>query len=69
MLKAGEARCAVAPMNGMTVLGYVSRNGKETVRSLTISQERTRALARAPSISQFAWGIVARDDLVEWESL
>ena len=29
MLKAGEARCAIAPMNGMTVLGYVSRNGKK----------------------------------------
>ena len=28
MLKAGEARCAITPMNGMTVLGYVSRNGK-----------------------------------------
>ena len=69
MLKAGEARCAITPMNGMTVLGYVSRNGKETVRSRTISQERTRALKRAQSISQFAWGIVARDDLVEWESL
>jgi hypothetical protein len=39
MLKAGEARCAITPMNGMTVLGYVSRNGKETVRSRTISQE------------------------------
>jgi hypothetical protein len=23
MLKAGEARCAITPMNGMTVLGYV----------------------------------------------
>ena len=69
MLKAGEARGAITPMNGMTVLGYVSRNGKETVRSRTISQERTRALTRAQSISQFAWGIVARDDLVEWESL
>jgi hypothetical protein len=30
MLKAGEARCAITPMNGMTVLGYLSRNGKET---------------------------------------
>ena len=69
MLKAGEARGAITPMNGMTVLGYVSRNGKETVRSRTISQERTRALTRAQSISQFAWVIVARDDLVEWESL
>jgi hypothetical protein len=33
MLKAGEARCAITPMNGMTVLGYVStqrqRNGEE----------------------------------------
>ena len=67
MLKAGEARCAITPMNGMTVLGYVSRHGKETVRSRTISQERTRALTHA--LSQFAWGIVARDDLVEWESL
>jgi hypothetical protein len=28
MLKAGEARCAITPMNGMTVLGYVSRNGR-----------------------------------------
>ena len=27
MLKAGEARCAITPMKGMTVLGYVSRNG------------------------------------------
>ena len=45
MLKAGEARCAITPMNGMTVLGYLSRNGKETVRSRTISQERTRAVA------------------------
>ena len=44
MLKAGEARCAITPLNGMTVLDYVSRNGKETVRSRTISQERTRAL-------------------------
>jgi hypothetical protein len=69
MLKAGEARCAITTMNGMAVLGYVSRNGKETVKTRTISQERTRALARAQSISQFAWGIVARDDLVEWESL
>jgi hypothetical protein len=50
MLKAGEARCAITPMNGMTVLGYVSRNGKETVRSRTISQERTRALRLAQSI-------------------
>jgi hypothetical protein len=50
MLKAGETRCAITPMNGMTVLGYVSRNGKETVRSRTISQERTRALTRAQSI-------------------
>jgi hypothetical protein len=39
MHKAGEARCAITPMNGMTALGYVSRNGKETVRSRTISQE------------------------------
>ena len=65
MLKAGEARWAITPMNGMTVLGYVSRNGKETVRSRTISQERTRAVTRAQS----ARGIVARDNLVEWESL
>jgi hypothetical protein len=50
MLKAGEARRAIAPMSGVTVLGYVSRNGKETVRSRTISQERTRALTRAQSI-------------------
>jgi hypothetical protein len=50
MLKAAEARCAFAPMSGMTVLGYVSRNGKETVRSRTISQERTRALTRVQSI-------------------
>jgi hypothetical protein len=51
MLKPGEARCAITPMNGMTVLGYVSRNGKEPVRSRrTISQERTRALTRAQSI-------------------
>jgi hypothetical protein len=27
MLKAGEARCAITPMNGMTLLGYVSGNG------------------------------------------
>jgi hypothetical protein len=50
MLKAGEARCAIAPMNGMTVLGYDSRNGKDTVRRPTISQERTRALTRVKSI-------------------
>lgn len=50
MLKAREARCAITSMNGMTVLGYLSRNGKETVRSRTISQERTRALTRAQSI-------------------
>jgi hypothetical protein len=50
MLKAGEAGCAIAPMNGTTVLGYVSRNGKETVRSRTISREKTRALTRAQSI-------------------
>ena len=50
MLKAGEARCAITPMNGMTVLGSVSRNDKETVRSRTISQERTRTLTRAQSI-------------------
>jgi hypothetical protein len=43
MLKAGEARCAIIPMNGMTVLGYVSRNGKETVRNRMISQVVTRA--------------------------
>ncbi len=29
MLKAGEARCAITPMNGMTVLGYVSRTAKK----------------------------------------
>ena len=29
MLKAGEARCAITHMNGMTVLGYVSHNGKK----------------------------------------
>ena len=32
MLKAGEARCAITPMNGMTVLGYFTqrqRNGEE----------------------------------------
>ena len=40
MLKAGEARCAITPMNGITVLGYVSHNDKETVRSRTIGQER-----------------------------
>jgi hypothetical protein len=28
MIKAGEARRALTPMNGMTVLGYVSRNGR-----------------------------------------
>jgi hypothetical protein len=50
MLKAGEARCAITPVNAMAVLGYVSHNGKETVRSRTISQERTRALTRAQSI-------------------
>jgi hypothetical protein len=50
MLKTGEARCAITPVNGMTVLVYVSRNGKETVRSRTISQESTRALTRARSI-------------------
>ena len=65
MLKAGEARCAITPMNGMTVLGYFSRNGKETVRSRTISQERTQALTRAQS----ARGIVAQDNIVERESL
>ena len=50
MLQAGEARYAISPMNGMTVLDYVSRNGKETVRSRTISQEKIRALTRAQSI-------------------
>ena len=50
MHKAGEARCAITPLNGMTVLVYVSRNGKETVRSRTISQERTPSLTRAQSI-------------------
>jgi hypothetical protein len=65
MLRAGEARCAITPMNGVTV-GYVSRNGKETVRSRTISQERARALKFAQSI---CLGIVARDTLVGWESL
>jgi hypothetical protein len=49
MLKAGEVR-RLTPMNGMTVLGYVSRNGEETVRSRTISQERARAFTRAQSI-------------------
>ena len=33
MLNAGEVRCAITPMNGMTVLGYVftqrQRNGEE----------------------------------------
>jgi hypothetical protein len=50
MLKAGEARCANTPMNGITVLGYVLRNSKETVKSRTISRERTLALTRAQSI-------------------
>jgi hypothetical protein len=36
-------------INGMTFFGSVSRNGKETARRQTISQERTRALTRAPS--------------------
>jgi hypothetical protein len=45
MLKAGEARCAITPMNGMTVLGYVSGNSK--VRNRTISQERTRTRAQS----------------------
>ena len=29
MLEAGEATCAITPMNGMAGLGYVSRNGKK----------------------------------------
>jgi hypothetical protein len=62
MLTAGETRCAVIPINGMTVLGYVSRNGKETVRSQTISQTLTRA-------QSIARGTVARDNLVAWRSL
>ena len=59
MLTAGEARCAVIPM---TVLGYVSRNDKGTVRNQTMSQAFTRA-------QSIAWGTVARDNLVAWRSL
>jgi hypothetical protein len=50
MLKAGAARCAITPMNGMTVVGYVSRNGKETVSSRTISQEDTSINRRSVNL-------------------
>lgn len=51
MLMAGEVRCAIIPMNGMTVLGYVSRNDKETVRSRTNFQfESIAASASSDSV-------------------
>jgi hypothetical protein len=53
MLEAGEARCAITPANGMSVL----RDGWETAKEGFVT------------CAQSARGIVARDNLVEWESL
>ena len=47
MLKAGEAKCAITPMNGMTVLGYVSRNGKESMPPFVLPFNVPAQLARA----------------------
>ena len=51
MLKAGEAGCAIAPLerHDRFRLRFTQRF-KETVRSQTISQEKTRALTSAQSI-------------------
>ena len=65
MLKAGERQGAPSPHKQHDRFRLRFTQRQETVRSRTISQESTRALTRAHS----AWGIVARDDLVEWESL
>jgi len=67
MLKAGEARCAITPKERhhrfRLRFTQLQRNGEEPNDKL-----RKDTSINTRSVN-FAWGIVARDDLVERESL